>query len=199
MTTSKRLRGKNIFQKAFTLIEILLVISIMGILAAGAFTVLDPIEMINRASDANRREATIAWHDAVNRFYASHQYMPWCTPTGCNPLASGLNLGTANVTAYNFPVTAVINSGELKSNFLTNLGGGASNVFLYGDTSATAATSQTACFLPISKSLNADPLTKYNVDGTIVPITAVAATTCKNETTTGGARGTKQCYYCIID
>ena len=43
---------KRIYQKGFTLVELLVVIAVLGVLAAGVLTAINPLKRINQANDS---------------------------------------------------------------------------------------------------------------------------------------------------
>lgn len=67
------LRGRS----GFTLIETLIVISILGVLAVVIVTVLNPLEQISRARDTTNRSDASRLAASVERFYALNGYYPW--------------------------------------------------------------------------------------------------------------------------
>ena len=86
-------------KKAFTLVELLIVIAILGILAVGILIALDPVEQIRRATDATVLSSAGDIKSALNRYFASKLYFPWCESTspagGCTFVT-----GCAPSTAY---------------------------------------------------------------------------------------------------
>lgn len=74
---------KNLFlsrlksQVAFTMIELLIVISILGILAVAVLAAINPVEQINRGRDTGSRSDSEQLLGAMDRFYAYKGYYPW--------------------------------------------------------------------------------------------------------------------------
>ena len=113
-------------KKAFTLIELLIVIAIIGILGVGLLIALDPIEQTRRASDTTILQSAVEIKDAVNRFYASKLYYPWCADTsvagscdylganGCTADATSA-VGTSGTCGNYVVASLLVNTGELKS------------------------------------------------------------------------------------
>jgi prepilin-type N-terminal cleavage/methylation domain-containing protein len=59
-------------QRAFTLIEVILVIAILAVLAAAVFLAINPVKRINDSQDSRRREDLIAWQKAIQLYTAEH-------------------------------------------------------------------------------------------------------------------------------
>lgn len=115
---------KTIYKKAFTLVELLIVIAILGILAVGLLVALDPVEQTRRATDTGALTSSGEVKAAVNRFYASKQYFPWCTPasagTTCTFVGTGCTADSASfLNAANscgiYTVNQLTAAGELKT------------------------------------------------------------------------------------
>ena len=115
-------------KKAFTLIELLIVIAILAILGLGILIALDPVEQTRRASDSTVQQSAIEIKDAVNRFYAADLYYPWCQST--SPAGSCTYLaGCVDGTYYNLSAAGcgqnmlnlLTSTGELKSNPPANI------------------------------------------------------------------------------
>ena len=64
-------------RKAFTLIELLIVIAVLGILAVAVLSAINPVEQINRSRDTGKRSDAEQLLSAIDRFYASAGYYPW--------------------------------------------------------------------------------------------------------------------------
>ena len=54
-------------KKAFTLIELLIVIAILGILAVGILIALDPIEQTRRATDSTIQQSALEIKNAIKK------------------------------------------------------------------------------------------------------------------------------------
>lgn len=72
-------------QLAFTMIELLIVIAILGILAVAVLSAINPIEQINRGRDTGSRSDAEQLLSAIERFYAMTGYYPWNTAVGQSP------------------------------------------------------------------------------------------------------------------
>ncbi len=88
-------------QAAFTMIELLIVIAILGILAVAVLAAINPIEQINRGRDTGTRSDSEQLLSAIDRFYAYKGYYPWTTnPNNDSDLAwRGVSGNVAITTA----------------------------------------------------------------------------------------------------
>lgn len=87
-------------QVAFTMIELLIVIAILGILAVAVLAAINPVEQINRGRDTGSRSDAEQLLSAIDRFYAYKGYYPWTTnPNNDSTLAWR---GVAGDTAISF-------------------------------------------------------------------------------------------------
>lgn len=159
-----------IFRKstAFTLIELLIVIGVLGILAAGLLAAVDPFEQLKKARDANNRNAVIELHNAYTRYYATHGSLPWdyaSASAACTANLLAFNRGAAqtslSVTTLTDCITDLEGDGELKTGFVSALGGQADKMF----TASPGTTQVFVCFSPEGKGLWKDTQNKYDSNG----------------------------------
>lgn len=182
---------------AFTLIELLIVIGVLGILAAGLLAAVDPFEQLKKARDANNRNAVIELHNAYTRYYATHGSLPWDysgASAGCVAALIGFNRGGVQtgqtVTTLDPCILDLEGDGELKTGFTQALGGQADKMF----TASPGTTQVFVCFSPEGKGLWKDTQNKYSSNG--VDISGVGEA-CE----TGGAKpaipdSPASCYWC---
>lgn len=179
---------KNISKKAFTLVELLIVIAILGILAVGLLIALDPVEQTRRATDATVLRSAADVKGAIERFYTGKLYFPWCTsasPAGgcaldttiCATAATAYLLNTGCGTGV---LSQLTGTGELKATLPPSMTG----VITLGI--GGGGTSYTISFNPVSKSYDVNTNTKYTDS---LCTTLGTGTTC---TTAGNS-----CYFCL--
>lgn len=180
--------------KGFTLVELLVVIGVLGILAAGLLATIDPLEQFRKASDSNRRTASLDLVNAINRYYASRQAFPWNTAANggadCNAAALPASLavtGLSGDSTFSTCIDELVKQGELKSSFKTQYGI-LSKMFVT-DTSVGEAKKVGVCFNPESKSLSRGAETIYTQAGAVAAA-GVCDTTALRETNTA------TCYIC---
>lgn len=68
---------KRYLSSAFTLVELLIVIALLGVIATIVIAAINPIEQANRASDAGMKADASQLVSAIERYYTSHQAFPW--------------------------------------------------------------------------------------------------------------------------
>lgn len=73
----KRLFKKGPNDGGFTLVELLIVIALIGVLAAALVATLNPIEQINKARDSRFKNDAAELLAAIERYYATQLYYPW--------------------------------------------------------------------------------------------------------------------------
>lgn len=168
-------------QKAFTLIELLIVIALLGALAVGLLAALDPFEQLKKGTDTGTRNTVSEVHGAVIRYFAIKNNMPWCpTGIGCPADPSATDLQTAPmITALD----NVIDTGELKADFRALATKELTKIFVTG---SQIESTVSVCFRPVSKSFRSDPNTKFDIYG--VEITDGS---CPDPT------GANACYWCV--
>lgn len=64
-------------QAGFTMIELLVVISVIGVLAVAVLSSINPIEQINKGRDTRTRSDAAQLINAVDRYFAIHETYPW--------------------------------------------------------------------------------------------------------------------------
>lgn len=171
--------------KGFTLMELLIVIGVLGILAAGLLAAIDPFEQLKKARDTNNRSAAIEFLGASQRYYTTHGYLPWfkpgttvgtydanCTDTSDTwgpirtsastttyprqALQVGLDLVAGNVV-FDCITNTLGTDGEIKQTFFAGL-----KTPIYVMSGST--TNVGVCFAPEGKSNLSDTQSKYVYD-----------------------------------
>lgn len=175
------MRTHSVQRKGFTLIELLIVIALLGALAVGLLATIDPFEQLKKGRDTSQRNTLSELYDAMLRYYSIKGFFPWNDATTVT-LTSG-----PVYPAFHSSLTELVSVGELKNKFEDLAGTGNLNkMYIYSDTSGTQAA---VCFMPESKSFQADPNTVYDQSG----MTSNGyGTSCK-----GGGGSSMSCYYCI--
>jgi prepilin-type N-terminal cleavage/methylation domain-containing protein len=103
--------------KAFTLIELLIVIALLGALAVGLLAALDPFEQLKKGTDTGVRNTVSEVHGAIIRYYAvAGNKMPWDPSTSIGPIDLSTGYSTVGLQK-------IVEAGELKSDFSTLAGG----------------------------------------------------------------------------
>jgi prepilin-type N-terminal cleavage/methylation domain-containing protein len=184
------------YKKAFTLIELIIGITILSLLAVALLAALDPIEQINKARDTSTRNIAQELHNAVNRFNAAKDEFPPAILT----MSAGSNI-TPNPTpaAADGLIKELIDIGELKSNFKQAAGKAnleKLNIFKVDD--GAGGISIYTCFQPQSKQektksgmFNLGTGSTPDWSGTSTP----TAGTCSTSTTSVTGRG--MCVSCF--
>ncbi len=177
-------------QKGFTLIQLLVVIGILGILAAALVATIDPFEQLNKAQDANSKNTAVEFLNANIRYYTTHSAMPWgaagaeCMGVGNNTL-SAVNL-FSNAAMYTTCLGVLVTEGELKPAFTTATG------ILQNLYASETGGNITMCYQPKSKSQERDVNTKYNQDGT----TPSSNNACVGGPSNPVSPNNANCYWC---
>ncbi len=137
-------------KKGFTLIELIIGITILALLAVGLLAALDPAEQFNKARDTSTRNTLLEIYGALQRYEAAQENYPLAVSqltTGTGTFASSAVV--VNGTSMSQAITDLVNSGELKQNFKSAAGTALDKIFIYKD-----ATYQKlmVCFKPTARS-----------------------------------------------
>ena len=164
-------------RKGFTLVELLVVIGVLGILAAGLLATIDPLEQIRKGQDNNSRAAAVELVGAINRYYATRNVLPWDTTAngGSNCNTTTDPAATAITTSWDC-LTALTSTGELKTSFVSAQAVTKGNV-LY--TTFDAPNNRIyVCYDPVSKAETRKADAKYSQNPTGAACDPAASTTC---------------------
>jgi prepilin-type N-terminal cleavage/methylation domain-containing protein len=161
-------------RKGFTLMELLIVIGVLGILAAGVMAAIDPFEQLKKARDATNRNAAVELLNGFQRYYATHEDFPWnqtgtyllpeCdTSEGVGALAdweipSGDVVLDATTMQDCITAALITQDAELKDSFFEGVSG--DKLFI----NSSDETHVMVCFAPESKGERVKPNTNYLMD-----------------------------------
>lgn len=157
-------------QHGFTMIELLIVISILGILAVAVLSAINPVEQINRGRDTGTRSDAEQLISAIDRFNAFQGYYPWQTDVddtadtvmdaNTNPvmLTDAAPIDAADCSMLNKLSTGVAldtnqcptGTDELKSTFSDRLVNNPSSRDMFVYNSGVPGASTYVCFVPQS-------------------------------------------------
>jgi prepilin-type N-terminal cleavage/methylation domain-containing protein len=196
---------KKKLSQAFTLVELLIVIGLLGAIAMIVIAAINPIEQSNRAADARFKADGSQMISAIERFYAAHSKFPWeCAAAGCPTsqdeftfvTASDADVGLCSASGCATGGTLVTND-ELKTEFLGRDWVKATTIDkqIFIGKGVGTSSSVYACFIPKAKSTKDKAVT----DGTVRTISftaggVVADGTCTTATEDWKANG---CYVCV--
>ncbi|MFA6518680.1 MAG: type II secretion system protein [Candidatus Shapirobacteria bacterium] len=169
-------------QKGFTLVELLIVISLIAILSVGVLATINPIEQRNKATDANTSNDAGEVLNAYERYYTNNSSYPWgvidpsiLTDDAFGAISNTIGFGlcgmgegstgadvTTQCSSYD-QMGALVSSDELKNSFLQKgygkvVGGGAGQVsfdkllYMYKADAQLGHNSIYVCFVPKAKS-----------------------------------------------
>ena len=165
---------KNV-KKAFTLIELLIVIALLGALAAGLLAAIDPFEQLKKGADTSIRGQAESFYNATIAFYAQRNTLP----TSLTAAGEGWT-GTLISVEGSAAIAELANAGELKSDFYALAGAGKLASI---NVSMPNFEKIVVCYQPQSKAFRNDQYTKYDVAG-------VTLAGCPNGTSS-------TCYQCF--
>lgn len=174
-------------QKGFTLVELLVVIGVLGVLAAGLLATVDPLEQFRKAADSNRRSTSLELINGITRYYATKQALPWdAVDEGGDDCNGGENPDSAQVSliggesAFGTCLDALADLGEIKSTFADQYQ--ILNKLYITETTVSGSSDRrvAVCFDPESKSMSRATTTTFTV---------AAASTCV-------PADSDDCYFC---
>lgn len=153
----------------FTMIELLVVISVIGVLAVAVLSSINPIEQILKSRDTRTRSDAAQLINATDRYFAIHEVYPWNTTT-TSYAATEVDYDeefvfTGSADDWDW-VDVLVTTAEVKEGFTNRLKNDDSlTIFKPGVSNATMYT----CFEPQSEAFKFE-----------------AANNCSNGTTPGG-------------
>jgi len=168
----------------FTLVELIIGITILSLLAVALLAALDPVEQFNKARDTTTRNTALELHNAVLRYSAARDVYP-----------SPISVVTVAITANPTFVQELVQAGELKTNFSTAAGGNTvlNEIRMYniGDPTGGSETGIIyTCFMPRSKQFKLQK-GMFNLAANAYPS---PNSTCSFQGTNPNDRG--NCAYC---
>ena len=139
-------------QKGFTLVELIIVIAILGILAAAVLAAIDPIDKINAGNDTKAQGDIRSIYDAGLRYYSINSTLPTQAQiTGAGELRSwptAPNTYAAyvyNVAATDVSVCTVVKSKAQRGKASGNPAAPAASAIMIANNSKTCYQTVAAC------------------------------------------------------
>lgn len=148
--------NKSLWQRGFTMVELLVVIAIIAILAVVVLATLNPLEQINKSRDARIRADAGNLINAIERFYVNKECYPWDwdpdDPTACKDKVKLEANEASDIGVWTQSVLQV-ETEEVKEPFAKRIGDYVTgdDLFLFKDTGASS--SVFVCFEPRSEAL----------------------------------------------
>ena len=173
------------------MIELLVVIAIIGVLAAAVLAAINPVEQINKGRDTRLRSDSAELTNAIERYFAVHEFWPWngacadvatapCT-YDCTTNAGAANCGTdgTDVAYYwdgvdslaSWPPNGLVadswiwlldETQEVKPNFVSRLQSEETEYFLAKEDTEGVVY---VCFNPSSRQFRAEALERCRAEG----------------------------------
>lgn len=177
----------------FTLIEIIIVVAIIGILAIGLITALNPVEQINRATDTTTLSLAREFLSSTNQYQTNQQFSAACPDLACATYLDSLNstspvlmstLTNVNVALRNQGTT------QASDNFINHGQAGSVSVSLTSVTYGKDA-QFILCWQPKSNAIKSDATTN-NANSTIYNNMGVVQTAAACP-----ADNSNTCYRCL--
>jgi prepilin-type N-terminal cleavage/methylation domain-containing protein len=197
----------------FTMIELLIVISILGILAVAVLSAINPVEQINRGRDTGTQSDAEQLISAIDRHHAFQSYYPWQMSandlTGATRIATGLTAITASLPAdaaspacpildkLSVGTASCSGTNELKATFTSRIVSGGSNQTLYIFNQGTTGSSTYVCFIPQSQAFQTKAKARCKASFPADVATATSTTICGGTAAGPSNPGTGTIYYCL--
>lgn len=148
-------RGHAFWQAGFTMVELLVVISIIGILAAAVLAALNPAEQLKKGRDTATKADSATLLSGLERYQATFGCYPWAYVAGT--CGTTVLSGTTAVTAASFTGTgnlaSLLTQDELKTQFTSRASITGSKLYI-SETNRQVS----VCFTPESKTARAGGL-----------------------------------------
>jgi len=151
--------------KAFTLVELLIVIGLLGAIALIVISAINPIEQSNRARDTRFKADGSQLISALDRYFVSHDEFPWTTLTPATTTEMAYGFVSARTLGVGLCGNAgcttdggLLTSNELKTefrnrDFVKNTASATTDKKLFIGKATLSSSSVYACFVPLSKSI----------------------------------------------
>ncbi len=178
---SEKLKVKSYL--GFTLVELLIVISLLGAIALIVIAAINPLEQANRARDTRFKGDSAQLIAATDRYFASKSQFPWVTTNTLYTNDSSFGFVSAGARDVGICGTTCSADGELltalelKSEFRNRdfVNATTADKQLFIGKAGQASSSVYACFVPLSKSIRDKACSEskvytLNPDGTRTPV-----------------------------
>lgn len=187
--------------QGFTMIELLIVISVLGILAVAVLSAINPLEQINRGRDTGGRSDSEQLLGAIDRYYTQKGRYPWqATAADLTDAKPWKKVSLAGVESDNAPLilTTLSETGteEIRTSFVTRLNDAdyqPNPLYIYK--AEGSANTTYVCFKPKSASFISEGVERCGTAGAGLPtdLQAIGDTVC------GGADcgGTNKACVCL--